>query len=449
MVLVKTILLIITLHILLLANLQFIPWPENLTWPYLNSLGLSYYKDIFVLYPPFYWELLSWFYKFFGLSMQSLQLLSWTFVAVTDFILWIVAKRNWKVVAIYLPLQIFFGGNGLWVDHLLAPFFLLSYHFFQTKKYFFLGLCLGLALLTKQTAVYFIFTLALLLLQKKTSPKQILTTICGLVIPLIGLFIYLISNNQLAYFYNDAIKYILLFHTKHPLQTQLPTLRQSIVVMLLYLPVTFTLLKKRQITLLVLLISASLGVFTRFEYFHLQPALPFLAMALISSVWVLIFYAVFILLFFKFLFSSWHQSPRFFDESTISNAKLMRSYIGNGETLVINTWDQYYWLTDSLPVGRFFVPSTPWTMDYPGNQQRIVANLAKNTPRYIIYNNCFRVKNLCYYPKLLAQYVSNNYLLVSKLPDGTGIFQYNPMSVGKIIEPENSKRKIDETKNKN
>lgn len=212
------------------------------------------------------------------------------------------------------------------------------------------------------------------------------------------------------------------------------------MVSILYIPTMIRLVVKRQITLLILLLTASLGVFTRFEYFHLQPALPFLAIALSEISWSLIFYLIFILYFLKFVLISWHQPPRFWDITILNQAQTIQSYITNKKTLFVNTWDQYYYLTNSLPAGNFFAPSTPWTMDYPGNQERIISGLQQEQPNFIFYNDCFRVKEICYSPKKLKVYIESNYKEILKFPDGTGIFQYYPMSLGKKIESKYSKQ---------
>ena len=422
-------LLVAILHILLLTQLRFIAWPENLVWPYLQNHGLHYYKNIFLIYPPLYWWLLSSFYALFNLSLQNLVIFSYLIICLSDWLLWKAAKEKIVPLLIYVPLQIFFEGNGVWVDHLLVPLFLASYIFSMRKKYFLTGLFMGLALLTKQTAVYFILAHGVILFLSRNK-TILLKTLGGMSLPLFFTLVYFLHTNSLHPFLSQAVIYILTFHVKHPLQSQLPQPVQIIVTLLVFAPALATDLFKKRADLTIITIAAALGVFTRFEYFHLQPALPFVALLLSLSPInfpVLIFIVV---VFGKFLFSSWHQNPRFLDSTTLGNAKIIGMIIRpQNKTLFINTWDHYYFLTQTLPIGYWYVSGTPWTMDFDGNIDRLLQNLAQNWPVYIVYNPCFRIKNLCYRPAKLERAVEENYILQLELSDGTGIFKYDPMRV--------------------
>lgn len=410
-------LLLVGFHLVLLLVTQFIPWPENLLWPYLNLSGLKYYQDIFVIYPPLFWELLTNFYRIFGISVGSLQAFSYLVVIVTDALLWKASDKRLLPLVLFIPMQIFFEGNGIWVDQLLAPIFLAAFISFQKKSWLLLGFFLGLSLVVKQTAIYFVGVLIL----GAFRPKVFL----GLLVPLSFGLVYLILNNSLWNFYRSAVLYILTFHSTYDLQRQWPNWSQIFIVALLFIPAILTGVIRRKYLLTVLLLASTLGVFTRFEYFHLQPALPFLAMLLSLSPLGLISWFVFLIFFGKFFVNSFLQAPRF----TLSR---LPNFV-TGRTMFINTWDHYYFSTKSLPAGNFFVPSTPWTMDFPSNQEMLLKNLGNNPPKYVFMNQCFKVKEVCYRPRKIAEYVEKNYLQMGELPDGTGVFKYDPMSLRKKL----------------
>lgn len=414
--LVKKLIILVTIHILLLSVLRFTAWPENLLWPYLNFHGLNYYRDIFVLYPPFYWLTLNLTYGFFGLSLVSLKLLSYVVIIVTDILLYLAAGRKISALLFYIPLQIFFDGNGIWVDHLLAPLFLGVYLALTRKKYFLLGLLLGLALITKQTAVYILVPIIIFL---RSDWRKIFP---ALVLPLIFTVVFLIFTNGLQGFFNSTIHYILTYHTRDPYQSQWPTISQFIATCVVFLPAIFT--RNRQLQFFTFF--GALGIFTRFEYFHLQPALPFLALIFSSTFIIFPFYLIFTIIFVKFFIRDLSNQNRFFTPDYYTTAKEINSYVpSGGRTLFINTWDHYYYLTGTLPAGNFFVPSAPWTLNYDGIQNKLISS----TPEYIFYNSCFATKNICYEPEKFKNFLVANYKRISKLSDGTGVFQYNPVGL--------------------
>ncbi len=426
--------LLIFLHILLLYKITYIAWPENLLWPYLNLHGLKFYTDIFYIYPPLYVTILSLFDRFAGVSPASLQVLSYLVIGLTDILLWFVSGKRYLPLLIYIPLQIFFEGNGLWPDQLLAPIFLGAYWCHQNKKYFFLGLLLGLALLTKQTAGYFVLGLFLLTKSLKVVP--------GLAAALFLVIAYFVFNNNFGGFFEDGIRYILTYHAGNSLQVLWPNKSQLIVTGLVFLPALVIGLQSRR-RLLLLTLLAALGIFTRFEYFHLQPALPFAAMLLSGSLLTIPFLAVFAFLFLRFFVSNSSLPARFVTADILANAKTVNSVIAPGSrTFFFNSWDHYYYLTDTLPAGNYFVSQTPWNWSYPGVEEKFIRIMETDKPKHVVMGSCFQLKNVCYRPEKIAVYLNRNYREVLKLSDGTGIFEYNPVRPGQELQAKNGQEDI-------
>lgn len=414
--------IVILLHILLLSAGQYIAWPENFVWPHLNLSGLTFYKDIFFIYPPLYAIFLSGWFKLVGISLINLQIISYAIIALTDWLLFLVAKKKIWPVLIYIPLQIFFEGNGLWPDQLLAPIFLTAWLLFNYKKYFLLGMTMGLALLTKQTALYFV--VGVVLLSFKNWGRLFLGAVCVLILS--GVYFFL--NNNFVEFWGQTVAYIFSHHVANSLQTLWPNRQQILAVSLVYVPAIYLGLKfkRKELWLMVL---ASLGIFTRFEYFHLQPALPFAAIILASGAISLPFMLVFLFLFSKFFLRSYHLPTRFLTPDLVANAATINQFIPRkSKTLIINSWDHYYYLTGTTPIGNFFFSSTPWNWSYDSLQRKEVAILGKEQPEYIVYGSCFRIDNACYEPGTIGNYIQGRYQLVLKLPDGAGIFKNNPVS---------------------
>ncbi len=416
---------IIISHILLLLCTRYIAWPENLLWPHLSFHNLALYKDIFFIYPPLYFEIISVFSNFFGLTLISLISLSYLNIIFTDTLLYFVGKKRILPLIIFIPLQIFFEGNAFWPDQLLAPIFLAGWLCFQHKKYFLLGLFLGLALITKQTAAYFIFGIFILFIFSKAKLKNYVKLLIGSLIPIIILILYLIFNQNYREFFEQTIIYIFSYHTKNTLQILWPNKQQIISTLLIFFPVLFS----KNYKLIFLAILASLGIFTRFEYFHLQPALPFIALILSETFVSIPFLLVFAVLFIRFVFTSHGLPTRFYDTELKNNARKINLYIPAGsKALFINTWDHYYYLTNTIPLGNFFYSSTPWNWEYGDLQVKTVEILKREKPKYVVYGSCFKINEICYQPAIVKDYIKANYKQVSETSDGTGIFEYNPVS---------------------
>src|SRR3990172_12660032 len=131
----------ITLHLLLLLNLKFTAWPEMLAWPYLITKGWLPYKDIAIAHTPLLLANLTAFNWVFGIGVNQLKIFTWIIIMFLDITLFTVASRlfNKKIalftIAFYIPLQLFYEGNGLWFDLYLTGLGLVVFYYLGTKKY--------------------------------------------------------------------------------------------------------------------------------------------------------------------------------------------------------------------------------------------------------------------------------------------------------------------------
>jgi len=409
----KCLALTVFAHIVFLVNFRYLAWPENFVWPYLNSQGFSLYNSIFFIYPPLYFWLLAIWGKFFSISLISLISLNYLVIALTDLLLFFAAKRKILPVLLFIPLQIFFEGNGFWPDQLLAPLFLAAYLSLQNKKYFLVGIFLGVSLITKQTAAYFILVV-FLVTNFRFWPKIIF----GLLIPVVITLISLISLNSLIPFFQQTIIYIFSFHAKNQLQQLWPNLTQTLVMTAIFGPPLLLGLVKKKYLLVFLTIAASLGMFTRFSYFHLQPALPFLVLLIppISPIPLII-----LIMFSRFLIINFHLSPKFLEPQVITTAQIINHYLPPGsKTLILTSNDHYYWLTKTIPVGNFFTTSTPWNLAYPNIEDRIIRSLEIEQPKFVVISDK---------DNKIAAYIRKKFVKILKLPDGSGIFENYPVGL--------------------
>lgn len=414
----KHLIILIFIHIILLFNFRYIAWPENFVWPYLATQGFSLYNDIFYIYPPLYFWLLTIWGKFFGISLISLQILNYLIIIIIDILLYLALKNRLWPFLIFIPLQIFLEGNGFWPDQFLAVFFLAVYLCLQNRQFFLGGIFLGLAIVTKQTAFYFV-SITLLTTKPLHWPK----IVTGLLIPIFLTLALLTVNQSLNNFFQQSVIYILSFHAGNKWQQLWPNLNQIFVISIIFgLPLIMGLVKKQNI-LVLLTVASSLGIFTRFSYFHLQPSVPFLVilLSLIKPKWkfTIPFLLSIIFLFIKFSVNNFQFPPKFLNSQTITTAVIISKYIPpKTETLILTSNDHYYWLTQTIPVGYFFTTSTPWNLAYNNIEEKIITNLKQNPPKFVVIDQ--RINKI-------TSYIRACYRPILELPDGSSIFEYNPM----------------------
>jgi hypothetical protein len=282
----KFLILLLLLHLFLLSNLLFTAWPEVILWPYLMLKGWLPYKDIAIVHTPLLLIDLSVFYKILGVGVAQLKIYTWFLVLFTDLVLFWVVQKIWSTktallsVFFYIIWQPFYGGNGLWFDLSLAPLALILFFLTKKKDYFWLGVFFVLAYFYKQTAVWFSIPVLFTLFVKERSKivknlKQLLKGVA--VVSLVAVFLIIIFRifND---FYFWTIKFGIFELPKAAGQVQFPNVRQLIYAIIPFCAYLAYLYKEKDKNLLGLWILAGLlGVYPRWELFHFQPAIPFLA----------------------------------------------------------------------------------------------------------------------------------------------------------------------------
>jgi hypothetical protein len=435
----KVILLILGIHFFLLWFLRFTAWPEMILWPYLVNKGLKLYQDIVIIYPPVFLLGLSFLGKVFGVTLINLKIYTWILIIFSDLLVYWVAKSvtKQKLVGIislvfYVLWQLFFEGNAMWFDLALAPLALGIFYFSFSKKYFFAGLLFGLALTFKQTAIWFFppMVLTYWLFHKKENQLIIKFIIGTLVFPFIAV-IYLIGNNLWTDFVKWAINFGIFYLPTDPGQIQLPTLKQLLALSIPFAPVfILSFLKENKKMVLIVIawsLFASLGVYPRWEYFHFQPAIPFIAIA-----WGILFFniknlpqknikmlipvAVIILmgtiyLQSRFYFLNWQKPTRFYDDYILETAKWIKNNtVPNEKIYCLNCWDHLYALSDTLPAVSPLIHTLPWHLEYPGMQEKYVSDLKVNKPRFVLFQPYTESGLGSYRPKLIDQFLQENYI---------------------------------------
>jgi hypothetical protein len=432
----------VVIHLFILSQIQFTAWPEMVSFPYLLNHGFITYKDMIHAYPPLLINLLAIFYKVFGYNVWVLKIFVWIGIIFSDFLIFLILQKLTKKenlvmlgVLTYILLQPILEGNMIWPDLFIVPFLLLSYLLLLNKKYFWLGLSIGLAVLIKQTGVLFLAISGLYLIYERKQ-IYIVKFITGILILIIPFVVMLLYQHSFMEFLNWTIIYPSRFWTKFPGYVQLvPTIRENIILLVLFVPVSFLLVKalrekkenKQFYLLLSFFILGAIGVYPRFSFFHFQTALAFfviLIFYLARSLPKKIIYGLLIIpvLVFMVNFKSLQfGETRFWNESDISLAKTIQERTNPDMPIyLLGLNSNLYAFSNRLP-NKPWLDNFGWYLEIPGVQEKVLNSFKNNPPVKIFWvtpqsGNWYDIGT--YQPQMIANYIKNNYMKTKEIEKG-------------------------------
>lgn len=378
------------------TGIIFTAWPEMLAWPYLMLQGWLPYRDIAIAHNPLLLFDLAIFFKLFGVGINQLKIYTWLLIGLNTCLTYFVTKKFWDKKMgfvssiLYLLLSIVYEGNGIWFDLSLAPFAILLYYFLKQKNYLWIGIIFALGFLTKQTFVYFAIPIAIATVKSnKLTVKKLVQFILGLT-PVFAIFIlYLIANNLISDYYNWAIKFGIFYLPNTVGQVSFPSLKQFVFGISPFLLLPFT----NHYLLITFALVGAFGVYPRWELFHFQPALPFLAITISSALLskksklikyiVLVFTVLFLAVGLKRQFGN---NTRFYEPEVVRITQEIRK-VNTGEIYIINYWDNIYALTNTVPATKPLIPYIPWYLEYAENKKMIINDLKLKIPERLVVND--------------------------------------------------------------
>lgn len=432
---------ILGVHLFLLTQLKFTAWPEMLLWPYMLIHGLLPYKDIAIAHTPDLIVELAIVFKLIGVGIIQLKIYTWFLIIITDLLIFWVSSKLWnrKIALIstlsYILLQIFFDGNGLWFDSMLAPLAVLTFYLVSKKKYFLSGLLWAIMFLTKQTAVWFLIPIGLQVIQNSDHKIQNFKRLVFGTLAIFAVFIILLALfGILPDFYNWAVNFGVFILPRASGQIQLPDLKNllvSVFPFVIFIP--FLINKKtRSLNLLLWATAGVMGAYPRFEYFHLQPALPFLAFVLgavvigikkdkLMKTFITFYILGSVYLFANYFMRNWREGVRFFEADVAGVTFYVKNNTQiNDKIFVMNWWDNIYPLTNTLPATDPWVPQLSWYQEISGVQEKEIENLRISKPKLVILKDYEETGLASYKPQKLYNYIVANYELKEKV-DGIKI----------------------------
>jgi hypothetical protein len=172
----------------------------------------------------------------------------------------------------------------------------------------------------------------------------------------------------------------------------------------------------------------SLGAYPRFEYFHIQPAVPYLALAtgiffsnsFLKSKRMKVFLIFYVLggvyLFGGFFMRNFNEGTRFYEQ----DVRDVVSYVDLNTTpldkiFIMNWWDNVYALSDRLPAINPWVPQLSWYTEIPGIQDKMVEDLSISKPKLVLLYPYSESGLSAYIPQKVYTYVMQNYKLKEKV----------------------------------
>ena len=432
--------IVIVIHIFALSKLIFFPYPEFFIHPYLTANGLIPYKQILDQHFP---GLMFFPINFASLGMhtaQAARVWSWGIVALEHLLIYVCARKLFKSSTrallsnlLFLAWHPFFEGWVFWIDSILPLFLLAAFYFLisqeKRKTLFWAGLFLGLASVFKQVIVPLAIMVALVVYFRKKDKEELIYFLLGYLPAPLLMAIYFWSLGAFGEFWYWTVTYNLTIFSKYGGQaaTTSQLLRFAFVYGLSLVALLNARARKVVFWPFVFILGGLASVLARFDFVHLQPSLPFVAIAGAAAFGILINSAKlrvvlpFYLLAAAYLLSVFYKGHvgskiLFFDEATLSIASKVRELTSPGEKIFVYAAPAHlYQLTKTLPAGDILVLHFPWF--FRVTEQRILEGIKRDEPRVVVSDPGVTIQGQSIVessPHIFA-YLLENYELTDKI----------------------------------
>ncbi len=427
---------ILVLHTVIIFKLMFFPYMELFVYPYLTNQGLKPYSQIFDQHFPGL--------MFFPINLNNLGMTNPTtariwligIIILTHIFIFLISrfifkssKRALIVNILYLIWQPFFEGWVLWIDSFL-PLLLLPAFYFSIKKNFFLaGLFLGISIVFKQTIIPLSALLFLYFCLDRKNIREVLAYLAGLLIPLFLMISYFFGIGVLWDFWYWNVIFNLTTYAKYGTKAPVESGFISRILFVYSFSLASFYFKEKRIvyTIFIFLFGSFISILDRADFIHLQPSLPFAAIATslafysIKNKKILItIVCVYILvtLWWLNIFYKGHLSEKvfFFDNQTYKVADLIKKYSFSGDKIFIyGAQANLYLLTNTLPAGNTFVFQFPWFLKVA--EDRVLNGIKKDQPKIIVFDTSYKVDGveLKIFSTKIYAYIENNYKKIDNI----------------------------------
>ena len=433
---------IVTIHVIILLNLNFFPYPELFVYSFLKTKGLIPYKDIFDQHFPGIMFLPINLYSLGLATFTNTRLIQLVLVVFNQILLFKIGKRILKsskkalfINVIYLIWQPYFEGYVLWIESFVTPILLLSYYFLNEKRdnYLFLsGLLMGLALIFKQVVAPLAITVVFYLILIKKIKNKISYYLTGLAIFPSLVFLYVLMKGILGEFIYWTISFNLTVFSEMGLKKpDLSGIIQAAPLFAIgFLSMVLLFLKYKKLYLLLTLYAllSLLFAYARYDFIHLQPAIPFFILLMGISYFklkprlrlfiltvYLILSAGFIVRFYKYNYG--HGILFYKTKERLVAEIVSENTTKEDKIFSYATMPNIYYLTDRLPPGNKFVFQFPWFMKVAEGD--ILKGIIQDPPELVIQEKGVTVQGygLDDYMKDIDKYIELNYKVINKIDE--------------------------------
>jgi len=439
--------LIIVIHIILLLHINFFPYPELFVYSFLTSKGMLAYKDIFDQHFPGIMLFPLNLYSLGLATFPAMRVIHLALIAINQVILFIIGKKIFGsskkailVNVLYLVWQPYFEGNVLWIESFITPLILLSYYFLEEKKkvsYFTGGFLLGIALFFKQVLIPLILAVFLYLFFIRKIAGKIYYFLGGfLVVPLL-MTIYILRAGIFKEFFYWTVTFNLTtfsqMGTKHPNLRGIISALPFFGVGLLAIFVIFLIFKKKYLLLLITSIFSLFFAYARYDFIHLQPAIPFFILLMTILFFELksryrvqllfLYFAVSFVFVIRFYRSNWGNNIAFYGSREKTVAKIIKDNTTQDDKIFSYGFiPNIYYLSDRLPAGNKFVFQFPWFMKVAHGE--ILKGIIQDSPKLVIREKGITTdgESIDNYMKDIDGYINENYAKFDQV-DGVEILK--------------------------
>lgn len=393
---------------------EFWPYPELFIYPYLANLGWLPYRQIIDHHSPglvfFPLNLASG-----GLTTPAAMQVALLLIVLVQAVLIYRISCSKLVVTWYVIWQSFFGGNYLWYDSFLGLFVLPAYLAWRARRWLVAGLLLGSAVVVKQSILPLGVFVAGLTWWTTRRLRPVMVFTLGAMTPPLLTAIYFW---RLGVFW-DFWYWVVTFNWQvyaaagrlAPAAGDLRLLLLPVILLAVAVP------RLRDKSLLGWLVFSVVSGLSRFALVHLQPAVPFMALILVSLPRRVVAMALVASLLWVggyYWRSGNFGQVRFFDAQTLRLVEMIKERTRLGEKIfLLGTQPNVYVLTQTVPAGNIFAFHMPWILSVV--EDRILSGLKSDPPNLVVWDTQSSVDGISITasaPKLV-QYISDNYQAIA------------------------------------
>ncbi len=450
------IILLLSFHLFLLAQLRFTAWPEMLSYAYLKNHGFLLYKDMIHPYPPVLTLVLSYVYKAFGYDLIVLKTFSWAIILFSDLCVWLLAREITKKdtaailsLAVYVFLQPVLEGNMLWFDIAIVPPLLLGAYMLLRGNLLLGGIFLSMAGFIKQTGGLFYLSVLCYLILTKAPGKQLKNYLIGPFIFGIPLLIRLMQESAVIGFWNWVVYYPAKFWSKFPGYVQMSvTPREILIIGLLIAPIVWLSIRsigkrdKNLIVLMLFTVLSLISVYPRFSFFHLQTTIALSAVLLGTVIaqnkkllmFPVISLPLILVLMWPQIKLEWGKEARFYGSEEIDFANKLSDISKSDTVFLQGIQSGIYVFSNTLPP-KPWGDNFGWYYEVPGIQEATLIRWEQNPPETIVWRtpnqgNQFDLGT--YEPKKIVDWIQQNYFRETELRPGILVWRKKPKVVSGV-----------------